>query len=86
MNIEKEQTLPDWFDGIVYEEGDIVTNNYSGNSCWLNANELSMYDFIKGCEFLLENSIGNEALTNSFYAGLWWFKDNSIDKYMILLD
>lgn len=84
--MEKEKVLPEWFDGEIYSEGAIVTNPYSGNSCWLDPEELSMYDFIKGCEFLLENSICSESIANLFYAGLWWFKDNSIEKYMILLD
>lgn len=87
MTSEKtKQTLPEWFDGEVYMEGAEVTNPYSGCSCWLNAKELSMYDFIKGCEVLLEKNIRSDTLVNSFYEGLWWFKDNNIEAYMILLD
>ena len=84
--------LPDWFDGQVYSEGGEVTNPYSGESCYLTAKELSMYDFIKGCEMLLNqrdtnnNGQVDSKLHNLFYAGIWWFKDNSPKNYMILLD
>ena len=87
MTKEKvKQTLPKWFDGTVYPEGGEVTNPYSGCSCYLNGKELSMYDFIKGSEMLLESGKKNEYLVNKFYEGLWWFKDNNIKAYMILLD
>ncbi len=80
------QVLPEWFDGETYPDGGEVTNPYSGCGCWLNAKELSMYDFIKGSEMLLESGIRNEELIKQFYEGLWWFKDNNIEAYMILLD
>ena len=80
------QVLPEWFDGEVYTEGAEVTNPYSGCSCYLSPKELSMYDFIKGAETLLENNTRSEYLVNAFYEGLWWFKDNNIEAYMILLD
>jgi hypothetical protein len=80
------QILPKWFNGEVYENGGEVTNPYSGCSCYLSPKELSMYDFIKGSEMLLEQGIRSENLTNLFYEGLWWFKDNNIEAYIILLD
>lgn len=80
------QVLPEWFDGEVYTEGAEVTNPYSGCSCYLSPKELSMYDFIKGAEMLLENNTRSEYLVNAFYEGLWWFKDNNIEAYIILLD
>jgi hypothetical protein len=81
-----KQILPEWFDGEVYTDGAEVTNPYSGCSCWLNAKELSIYDFIKGSEMLLENGVRSEYLVNSFYSSLDWFKENNIEAYMILLD
>ena len=80
------QVLPEWFDGEVYAEGAEVTNPYSGCGCYLSPKELSMYDFIKGTETLLENNTRSEYLVNAFYEGLWWFKNNNIEAYMILLD
>ena len=41
--------LPKWFTksgGAQYQEGGNVSNPFSGSSATLNANELSMYDFI----------------------------------------
>jgi len=87
-----EINLPGWFDGEVYSEGGTVTNPYSGESCYLNAKELSMYDFIKGAEMLLNKQVNSDGiqvdskLGDLFYAAIWWFKDNSPKNYMILLD
>ena len=30
MNKVKEQPIPDWFNGIIYEKGDVVANRFSG--------------------------------------------------------
>ena len=38
--------LPKWFKGQVYPKGGSVTNPFSGEEYYLNAQELSMYDFI----------------------------------------
>ena len=40
--------LPKWFQGEVYTEGAEVTNRFGGDSCYLTAEELSMYDFVIG--------------------------------------
>lgn len=82
----KQSILPDWFDGEVYKEGSKVINPYSGESCELDPEELSMYDFIKGSEMLLSASPDNNSLSKLFYDGLWWFKDNNPSAYMTLLD
>jgi len=81
-----ELELPDWFDGEVYEEGATVTNPYTGESCYLNAKELSMYDFIKGAEMLLSTNTCPSHLSGLFYDALMSFKVNSPRNYMILLD
>ena len=46
---ETQNTLPNWFEGEVYEEGGTVENPFSGEQWSLNAGELSMYDLIMGC-------------------------------------
>jgi hypothetical protein len=83
--MRKKQELPDWFDGEIYKEGSIVTNPYSGESFELNNLELSMYDFVKGSEFVL-NSVPSDSLADLFYKGLDWFKENNIKAYITLLD
>ena len=78
--------LPKWFKGQVYDEGAEVTNRFGGDSCYLNAEELSMYDFIIGASSLME--IGMYAPKNIYdmRKGLDWFRKNNAEAYMILLD
>jgi hypothetical protein len=80
------QKMPEWFDGELYEEGGVVTNPYSGFDMRLSAEELSMYDFIKGTEMFLEKGINNDWLIDHFYKGIDWFKHNNMKAYMALLD
>jgi hypothetical protein len=51
MSTKTQKPLPKWFDGTVYKKGDIVSNPYTGDKAELSAEELSMYDVIKGAEF-----------------------------------
>ena len=82
----KKQELPKWFNGVLYEKGDIVTNPYYGVEVELTATELSMYDFLKGAEMCFELGIQNEKILNDFNKGLRWFSKNNINAYMDLLD
>ena len=87
----KKNKLPKWFDGTLYPEGDTVTNPFSGESCKLNAEELSMYDYIMGCQMLIEMQGGpfNESSTeiqNQMREGLHWFKKINPKAYKKLLD
>ena len=49
---KKNSTLPDWFNGTIYDEGDTITNPFSGESYDLNAAETSMYDLIMGINYV----------------------------------
>ena len=42
----KEQKMPKWFKGMIYDQGEKVTNSFSGDSYELNGLELSIYDYI----------------------------------------
>ena len=55
---KKEQTLPKWFKGMIYKEGAEVTNPFSGESYELTGVELSLYDFIMGCQMMFESTAG----------------------------
>ena len=50
----KEQQLPKWFKGELYEEGATVRNRFSGEEYELNNVELSMYDFVMGSTIVLK--------------------------------
>lgn len=84
----KEQTVPKWFKGMIYDKGESVTNPFSGDSYELNGVELSMYDFIMGSQYVMEVApkTVTEKQINEFHKALSWFLKNNSDAYMVLLD
>jgi len=78
--------LPKWFNGELYKEGAEVQNRFGGDSCYLNAEELSMYDFVIGASNMCEMGRYNNKLVNDLRKGLDWFRKNNPSAYMILLD
>jgi hypothetical protein len=80
--------LPDWFEGEIYEIGDEVRNPFSGETCLLNANELSMYDLIKGAEIAVMMGVVDDVdkYTMVMVDGSEWFKKNNPKAYKALLD
>ena len=83
----KEQKLPSWFNGELYEEGDTVRNRFSGEEYKLNNVELSMYDFIMGATITSEMGIFNTPHhIQELRKGLDWFRKNNPEAYMVLLD
>ena len=78
--------LPEWFQGEVYDEGAEVTNRFGGDSCYLTAEELSMYDFIIGASDLMEMGFYAPKTINDMRKGLDWFRKNNAKAYMKLLD
>ena len=84
----KEQTIPKWFKGMIYDSGEEVTNPFSGASYTLNALELSIYDFIIGSQRVFE--MAPKTVTpkqvNDFQKALNWFRKNNAEAYMVLLD
>ena len=85
----KEQKLPKWFRGELYEEGETVRNRFSGEEYKLNNIELSMYDFVMGASILME-MCGNDGYeytdVDELRKGLDWFRKNNSEAYMVLLD
>jgi len=78
--------LPKWFKGTTYDEGAEVTNRFGGDSCYLNAEELSMYDFIIGASTLMEVGMYAPKNIDDMRKGLDWFRKNNAEAYMKLLD
>ena len=78
--------LPKWFNGEVYTEGAEVTNRFGGDSCYLTAEELSMYDFIIGASNMMEMGFYAPKNIDDMRKGLNWFRENNVDAYYKLLD
>ena len=89
MTKVKEQKLPKWFKGELYEEGAIVRNRFSGEEYELNNIELSMYDFVMGASIMVEMTgpwEGDPKTIKELRKGLDWFRKNNPEAYMVLLD
>ena len=85
----KNKKLPKWFDGTHYSKGGSVTNPFNGESYELNRTELSMYDFIKGAEFMIGMNKGHEqtsGVQKDMIKALDWFRSANAKAYMVLLD
>ncbi len=79
----KENKLPKWFNGTVYDQGDSVTNPFSGESYELNNLELSVYDLIIGINTL---NVWTDKTIDLHQKSLKWFRTNNPKAYMVLLD
>ena len=82
----KTQEIPKWFEGQIYEKGDLITNPFSGQTYELNALELSIYDFIIGVQLASEMDIVNDKMIEDYDKALDWFRKNNSEAYWILLD
>jgi hypothetical protein len=86
MKTKEKMGLPKWFEGKVYASGDTVKNPFTGAETELNNNELSMYDFIMGAQWLMERGQSNRTIDSEFRKGLDWFRHSNAEAYMVLLD
>lgn len=92
MSEKKKQKLPKWFNGELYTEGETVTNMFTGETYELNNIELSIYDFIMGCNQVFAgaphpNGIKvSDKIIKDFDRALTWFRVNNPAAYMVLLD
>ncbi len=84
----KKPKAPKWFKGMLYTKGEKVTNPFSGESYELTGLELSIYDFIIGCQMVFDNapSTMTKKRINEFDKALNWFRVNNPEAYYVLLD
>jgi len=77
--------IPDWFEfagGTIYDDGDTVTNPFTGVSFDLDKYELSVYDFIIGSQMVPMSTDVHQVFTKSMN----WFRIKNPAAYMALLD
>ena len=84
--MSKKQEIPEWFNGQIYEKGAKVQNRFGGESCELNALELSIYDYVIGASDMVELGMHHDKLITDLRKGLDWFKQYNAKAYMVLLD
>ena len=84
----KKPTAPKWFKGMIYTKGGQVTNPFSGEFYELTGLELSIYDFIIGCQMVFDQapSTMTKKRINEFDKALNWFRVNNPEAYYVLLD
>jgi hypothetical protein len=82
---EQEQNLPDWFQGNLYATGDKVRNPKSGDSFWLTNVELSLYDYLKGLNYIMEVRGYDSEFAADVVKLERWFESNNRNAYNILI-
>ena len=84
----KKPTAPKWFKGMIYTKGAEVKNPFSGESYDLTGLELSIYDFIVGCQMVFDSapSTITKKRIDEFDKALNWFRVNNPEAYYVLLD
>ena len=73
--------LPEWFNGQIYDKGDIIINPETNQELEIYNTELSMHDFVMGAEMLIE-MMGDKAskdLIKYRDEGLEWLKQSNPD-------
>ena len=88
MSTKTKQKLPKWFTRMLYTNGETVSNPFTGESIELTAVELSLYDFIMGCNTVFAKAPNrvNDDIIRDFDRALTWFRINNPEAYMVLLD
>ncbi len=87
--LNQEQTWKEyrqWALKNIYDEGDTITNPFSGESYDLDAAETSMYDLIMGINYVGDHRGWDDELITTHQKALSWFRTVNPKAYMVLLD
>jgi hypothetical protein len=91
MKISQEK--PSWFNGSWYDNPETVENPFTGESCELTGPECSMYDFIMGATYTIEQNYQHEVMDNIVTRlskekdkAMDWFREANPKAFMKLLD
>ena len=64
-----------------------MANPFTGEKYELTAEEVSMYDFIKGAEMCIgAGMVVNDKIHDDFHKAISWFRRANPKAYMVLLD
>ena len=88
MTLKTKRQKPKWFKGEIYTQGDEVINPFSNETYELDNLELSIYDFIMGCNYVFEKmpQTMTKKRIEEFQAALAWFRSTNPEAYYVLLD
>ena len=74
----------------IYDKGDVVQYPFSGETYELTAEELSVYDYILGLQYVIDRAGAFNPISFEYQKdlriGLDWFRKNNAEAYMVLLD
>ena len=82
---DPDNTLPNWFDGKILEDGDNIINPNTGKSILLDKYELSMYDLILGINYMGDHRGWDNEMIELVKKCHDWFKETNPKAFEILL-
>ena len=83
---EQEQNLPDWFQGNLYATGNKVRNPKTGDSFWLTNVELSLWDYLKGLNYIMEVRGYDQEFASDAMKVERWFLQNNKNAHQALIN
>ena len=73
---------------IILDEHEEVENPFTSEACMLSPEAVAVYDFIKGCELIINHDMKNqlEPTIDAFHEALSYFREKWTNEYYLLLD
>jgi hypothetical protein len=80
------QQLPEWFQGNLYSTGGKVRNPKTGDKFWLTNVELSLYDYLKGLNYIMEVRGYDSEFAADVVKLERWFESNNKNAHQALIN